>query len=191
MPRVVDGDARRSEIAVAALRLAGRDGLSAVTFRAVATEMGAGSTTVVTHYAPNRAALVGLMMGHLFGLAEQVVEPAIANLSPREALELLAEAVLPLTPESKVLAALALDAAREFGTAGRIGDELEDWGDWLRARIRSLVVKIGTHPSTDEATDAVVAGLAGITLYGVVDADNWPPDRQRGALRALLVGVLG
>lgn len=164
--------------------------MSAVTFRAVATEMGATSTTVVTHYAPNRAALVGLMMRHLFHLAEQAADSVLAVLSPRDGLQLLTETVLPITTESKVLASVALDAAMEFGTAEQVGDELESWGEWLHSRIHSLVAKIDSPFGIDEATDTIVAGLAGITLYGLVDGNNWPPDRQRAALRTLTASVL-
>ncbi len=49
MPKVVDHELRRSELAQAALRVIGRDGLEAATTRAVAEESG-WSTGVLKHY---------------------------------------------------------------------------------------------------------------------------------------------
>ena len=49
MPKVVDHEERRSELAAAVWRLASRDGLEAVTVRRVAEEAG-WSTGAVVHY---------------------------------------------------------------------------------------------------------------------------------------------
>ena len=191
MPRVVDAEERRTEIASAALGVAREHGMAGVTFRSVATAMGATSTTVVTHYARNRSVLVGLMMKHLFHMAEEMADAFLPTLAPAEGLQLLTEAVLPTSDESRMLASLVLDATIEFGFAGEIGDELEGWGDWLRSHIRDLVDQVD-HPAgmdVDAATDAIAASLAGITLYGLVDSDNWSSERQRRTLATLMASL--
>lgn len=189
MPRHVEREERLSQIAAAALAVARLDGLSAVTFRRVAAEMGAASTTVVTHYVENRAALVQLMLAHLFGLAESLVDPVLAAMTPEEGLALIAEAILPISDESRLLASIALDAAREFGTDAEVGDELESWGGWLQGRVVSLVEQIAPGDDSGERADALLAALAGFTLYGLVDRQNWPPERQRAALKQLLASL--
>lgn len=189
MPRHVEREERLNQIAAAALAVARRDGVTAVTFRRVAAEMSAASTTVVTHYVENRAALIQLMLAHLFGSAESLVDPVLGAMSPEDGLLLIAEAVLPVSDESRLLASIALDAAREFGTDAEVGDELESWGGWLQERIVSLVEQIAPGEDSRERADALLAALAGFTLYGLVDRADWPPERQRAALRQLLAGL--
>ncbi len=57
MPRHVDEAARLQEIAQAVLRIVAHEGLDAVTFRSVASALGS-STTVVTHFVPDRDSLL-------------------------------------------------------------------------------------------------------------------------------------
>ena len=189
MPRVVDADERKKAIAQAALSIARADGLAAVTFRNVAKQMGASSTTVVSHYAPSRRHLVSLMLIELFSGLQELADEVLPTLDATEALEALAEGVLPLYPESRVIAQLGLDAALEFGTKGGVGEGLDNWGRWLHARIGELVRSIGSPLGNEVATDALVAGLAGITLYGLADPQRWTPDRQRGAVQAMLMAL--
>src|SRR6185312_13615964 len=49
MPRIVDHEERRAEVAAAVWRIVSRDGLEAATVRRVAAEAGM-STSVVSHY---------------------------------------------------------------------------------------------------------------------------------------------
>ncbi len=190
MPRVVDETERRKAIAEAALSIARTEGLEAVTFRSVAAEMGARSTTVITHYAPARRDLIGLMLAELFAMAQGLADAVLPTLEPRQALLLLTERVLPLDPDSRTMAKLALDATQEFGAETGLGDGLETWGQWLESRIGTLVASIGSPAGDEIATDLILSHLAGTTLYGLIDADNWPPARQRQSLHALL-GRLG
>lgn len=189
MPRRVDAEQRKREIGVAALKIGRSEGLDAVTFRAVAAEMGASSTTVVTHYAPTRQALVALMTKQLFSMAEQLADKMLPALEPAQALALLCETILPVTPESKLLASLAMQAGNEFGVAGGVGSELEGWSDWLHERVRALVAAAAAPAPAediDATTDALLAALAGISMYGLVDSAAWPADRMRAALATLL-----
>ncbi len=57
MPKIVDHEQRRSELAAAVWRLASRDGLEAVTVRAVAAEAG-WSTGALNHYFSDKEELV-------------------------------------------------------------------------------------------------------------------------------------
>src|SRR5918998_4180053 len=57
MPKVVDHEQRREELAAAVWRLAAREGLEAVTVRRVAEEAG-WSTGALVHYFPDKEALL-------------------------------------------------------------------------------------------------------------------------------------
>lgn len=64
MPRTVDHAQRRTEIAEAVVRVAARDGLHAVTIRAVAAEAGS-SLRFVQYYFPTKAELLTGTLNHL------------------------------------------------------------------------------------------------------------------------------
>ncbi len=186
MPRQVDAAQRKTEIGAAALRIGRTQGLDAVTFRSVAAEMGASSTTVVTHYAPTRHALIALMTGQLFSIAEKLADQILPALDPAESLALLCESVLPTTPESRLLASLALQAGHEFGTSEGVGDELEGWSVWLHERVRALVAANIASGDIDSYTDVLLGAMAGISMYGLIDSAAWPPDRMRAAMATVL-----
>ena len=189
MPRVVDAGARKSEIADAALRLARNQGLAAVTFRNIAREMGARSTTVVSHYAPSRRALVELMFDRLSEVDAHVSTGSAAS-SPEAALARLAESLLPTTPETRLVAQLRLDAAVAFPDEEQGDGLLAGWGLVDRRDLEGLVRRIRPAVGALAVTDALVAGLNGIALHGLVDTQRWDAARQRLALHTLL-GSLG
>jgi TetR/AcrR family transcriptional regulator, transcriptional repressor of bet genes len=82
MPKVVDHEERRAELAAAVWRLASRDGLEAVTVRRVAEEAG-WSTGAVVHYFADKEELLSLAFStvadrvrtRLAEAAEQTTEP--------------------------------------------------------------------------------------------------------------------
>jgi AcrR family transcriptional regulator len=82
MPKVVDHEERRAELAAAVWRLASRDGLEAVTVRRVAEEAG-WSTGAVVHYFSDKEDLLlfafgtvaNRVQGRLSEAAEQITEP--------------------------------------------------------------------------------------------------------------------
>lgn len=100
MPKIVDHDARRAAIAEALWRLVERDGMEAVTMRAVAREAG-WSTGVVAHYFADMDALTT----HSFAQVQRTMADRAARAHARAA-----------TPRAGVRAALAqalpLDRAR-------------------------------------------------------------------------------
>lgn len=65
VPRIVDHDSRRAEIAAAVRRLLLRDGVAAATVRGVAQEAG-WSAGAVRHYFPDQAALLRLVIAQTF-----------------------------------------------------------------------------------------------------------------------------
>ncbi len=85
MPKVVDHEERRAELAAAVWRLASRDGLEAVTLRGVSAEAG-WSTGALNHYFGDKESLllfafqitadrVGLRLAEAAGAAEAAGEP--------------------------------------------------------------------------------------------------------------------
>lgn len=75
-----------NDVVDAAITIANRDGLAAVTMRAVAAELGVGTMTLY-HYVPSKASLVALMIDRLY---EQMPRPPLEQLSATERLQRVA-----------------------------------------------------------------------------------------------------
>lgn len=104
MPRKVDHDQRRAEIAGAAVRLAGVSGLQGVTFRAVAVEAGV-SVALIQHYFGSKQNLImGAVDQVSIGMAARFGERLAAlgpDAGPLDRLRAIAMSFLPTDDESR------------------------------------------------------------------------------------------
>ncbi len=176
MPRLVDGDQRRREIADAAFDIARERGLDAVTFRSVAARMGAASTTVVTHYAPTREALMGLLAAHVLPIQQRLIDEVIETLEPVPALRVLVDALLPTRRVNRLMARLVFGPLADLAT---IEATHRAFLTWLRATINRVVSSLDPSDSPGTLTELVIVAIAGTTTMALADPEGWPPDRQR------------
>ncbi|HET9973235.1 MAG TPA: hypothetical protein VFQ68_33730, partial [Streptosporangiaceae bacterium] len=112
MPRSIDHEERRRDIARAAIRLISRAGPRGLTLRALAEELG-GSITLVTHFLPDRRALLDVVTQQL--IEDSASEPAEADMPgfpPAERLRRFLTWLLPTTAD-----ALALERSRVLMSA--------------------------------------------------------------------------
>ena len=181
MPKIVDHDARRAEVAAAAQRTIARLGIHNTRLRDIAEEAKC-STGVLTHYFPDKDALIRFSLEDSLGRFEQRL--ARSGAEGERALRTTLEQVLPLDKErrtqwtvwlafwgqavgSRELAAEQRRHYRDFRTVLEqlVRDGVE--GGWFRP---------GLDP-TDEA-DRVLALVEGISFQAVFDAQRWPRHRQ-------------
>ncbi|MFI5593499.1 TetR/AcrR family transcriptional regulator [Amycolatopsis sp. NPDC051758] len=105
MPRTVDHAERRAQIAEALVRVAGRDGLHAVTMRAVAAEAGI-SLRLVQYYFETKAQLLLGALRHLEQQSHQRWAQRLSELpdpvSPRAFIEAFLAEALPTDERSRV-----------------------------------------------------------------------------------------
>lgn len=105
VPRTVDHEERRAQIAEALVRVAGRDGLHAVTMRAVAAESGV-SLRLVQYYFATKAQLMLGALRHLERRSHQRWAQRLAALpdpvSPRAFIEAFLAEALPTDEQSRV-----------------------------------------------------------------------------------------
>lgn len=96
MPKIVDHDERRSELAAAVWRLASREGLEAVTVRRVAAEAG-WSTGALVHYFRDKEQLIRFAFELTADRVARRIEAAAATLSdPLELARTMVVEGLPL-----------------------------------------------------------------------------------------------
>lgn len=177
MPRVVDHEKRREEIAEATWRVMERAGPHGANMREIAREAGH-TTGVVTHYFRDKRDL----MAFAFGL---MVDRSTARVAEAAAASGLAEALAQLLP---------LDEERRRETTvwlALMGASLSDpeLGRELRQRYRQA--REATAPAfrtafegaapgedPDDIADEILAVVDGITVDALTDPERYPPGRQ-------------
>jgi AcrR family transcriptional regulator len=185
MPRVVNHDERREEIAEAAWKVIEREGLARADLRKIAREVGY-TTGVITHYFRNRREL----MSFAFGL---LVDRSMARMSRASAeaglMEALAQ-VLPLDKERRRETTVWLAMVSASLTDPELAEELRL--RYRQAREAMLPVfgialeeELGEDP--EDVGDELLAVVDGITIDALSDPERYPPDRQLALLQRALV----
>jgi TetR/AcrR family transcriptional regulator, transcriptional repressor of bet genes len=192
MPKIVDHEQRREELAAAVWRIASRDGLDAVTIRGVAAEAG-WSTGALHHYFSDKEELLLFAFRTIAGRVGRRVEAA--RESAREPVELVRELLaigLPIDPErcdeTRVWFAflgLALSRpalARAQGAA---------YGQWRRL-VASALEEAQAAGELDAAIDphreaaSLVALVDGLAVQAMFEPSGPSAERQLEVLDARL-----
>lgn len=191
MPAAIDHAARRIALAEVAADLVAAGGAEAATVRAVAAAAGF-STKAVTHYFPDKRALMLLTYRHA-ALSSQVRTDA-SQPEGRADIAALLRALLPT--ETKV----ERDWRVWFSFWGlAIADP--EFAAEQRGRMREFVGRIAeclardpafAHLAVDalpEAASALFAALVGIVTQAIFDPDGWPAVRQVDAIERELARI--
>jgi AcrR family transcriptional regulator len=186
VPRHVDESARITEIVHTVLRIVAREGLAAVTFRAVAAALGA-STTVITHFLPDREALLQRAFDELRSGFRELVLLAQDEPPGRQRLRALVGAAMALDGDTAYWSAYG-----QYMTHGA----REDWAqacrddqEWFAQQLRQ---ELATHPlrvPLDLAVDLCIVTADGVTVGVLVDGAAWPRERQLATLDALFTAI--
>jgi TetR/AcrR family transcriptional regulator, transcriptional repressor of bet genes len=190
MPKVVDHEQRREELAAAVWRLASRDGLDAVTIRAVAKEAG-WSTGALHHYFADKEELLLFAFRTITDRVGRRV--AAARETARDPLELVRELLaigLPLDTErcdeTRVwFAFLGLSLTRP----ALARDQGAAYGQWRRL-VASAIEQAQAEGELDAAIDppreaaALVALVDGLAVQAMFEAGGPSAERQLELLDA-------
>lgn len=176
MPKVVDHERRREELADAALTIIARHGMRGVTTRAVAVEAG-WSTGVLSHYFGN---LNDLLLAALRRAAE--VQGRIfrerRSQAPDDVVErlrLLVESTLPLDERRVALTRIFAVYYAEVSVNPQAREDVADYQDNFRRMVERIMVAGQADgsipPGRDPAVMAMdlVAVADGLALHGVID----------------------
>ncbi len=98
MPKVVDADQRRSELADAAARVIARSGIDGASLREVAAEAGWTTGALVHYFANKRELLAFTLQASLDRRRSRHADRA--SMSPAQALDATLRSALPTTPET-------------------------------------------------------------------------------------------
>ncbi|XVQ07680.1 TetR/AcrR family transcriptional regulator [Spirillospora sp. CA-255316] len=178
MPKVVDHDLRRSELADAALAIAAEQGIKAVTIRGVAERSG-WSTGVLNHYFKSHR---DLLLGALRRAAEiqgrMFRELRLdATADPLQRLKLFVESVLPLDDRriamTRIFLVFYAEAAADPAAREEVADYLHNW----RRVVERIIVEAQKAGQVDPALSAKqlaaeLVGLSdGLAMHAMLDPD--------------------
>ena len=190
MPKIVDGDLRRQNLAAAAARLIARGGLEAATMRDIATEAGL-TTGSVTHYFADKRELL------LFTLTESLQHrrgrrAAVASAGAHAAVRAALEGALPIDAERHrhwmVTIAFCALAAGDDAMAQVQRLAYREFRDNVTTQLRRCGVASAGARHEAERLIAVVDGVA---VQAIFDPASWPARQQRAMLdEAMLVAGL-
>ena len=193
MPRIVDHDQRRLQVAAVVEQLVLENGIEALTIRDVARRAGC-STSVVSHYFASKLDLLVFTHRTVRHRAEQrLIEALEADLPLAECLERL----LPMTDAAwcewhtwfafwgMAPAQPAVNA--EWQTGSSYATDL--FIRLIRAAQRRGEIAAGV----DAATGAIRLQLSinGIASLVLQERSAWPADRQKALLREMIAATLG
>jgi AcrR family transcriptional regulator len=194
MPRIVDADQRRGELAAAAARVIARSGIDAASMRDIAAEAGWTTGTLV-HYFANKHELLDFTLRA--SIERRSAQRAHRNdLAPIDALRATLTSALPTNDDTRVhwivTVALAGAAASDDRLATTQREAYRDYRTYLMELLEAIQndddVQVDDVRVDDVRVEAerLIGLVDGIALQALFDPTAWPPDRQ---LRALDAGL--
>jgi AcrR family transcriptional regulator len=188
MPKVVDAEMRRHELAEATARLIARGGLEAVTMRDVATEAGL-TTGSVTHYFSGKRELLLFTLNSSLARRRERRRSA-AQAGPVQALRTSLEGALPLDAERRrhwmVTIAFCTVAAGDAELAAAQRDAYREFRDTVAEQL--VACGLTARHASREA-ERLIAVVDGVAVQALFDAESWPPARQSAMLADAIASV--
>lgn len=189
MPRIVDHDERRRQIAEALLAVAARDGHESVTSRAVAKELGVAIGSL-WHYFDGFDDVVRAAAAEVTRRTDARIADATAGLRGLPRLHALMREVLPVDERTRSEARVVVGFWGRIATLAATPDAgtptLATWQDSIREALQEAVADGELHSDTPQ--DAVMALLRSIT-YGQQVVEVTEPQAEAAHL-AVLDGIL-
>lgn len=194
MPKIVDHDARREEIAQALWRVVRRDGMRAASVRTVAAEAG-WSAGAVRYYFPDQDGLIAFAMDLVGRRVRERISAIEPSGTPTEIALRYLEEVIPLDAERQaefdIWLSFIAQAQADSG-AGALRDLLTPVNQGLRELCGSLLASLSKTGALrpelklDVETERLHAIIDGLSLHAAVQPTATTPDRVREILRAHL-----
>lgn len=186
MPKIVDHDARRAELARAMWRVVYRDGVGAATVRSIAAEAG-WSPSALRHYFATQTELLVFAMEHVQAEAAERIAADDRTGSPREVAQRILEQLLPLDRQRVREAEVWLLLAARAQTDPAARTRMADADDGIRRAAEFAVVLLTGQPAAGpEAVARLHALLDGLALHALLYPERMPPARARELLGAHL-----
>ncbi len=188
MPKIVDHERRKSEIADSVLQLISSTDTQSVTTREVSRISG-WSAGAVSHYFPTRSELMLGALNRAADLQQAEVRKVLRlpDLRPIERLQLLTESVLPLDTRRLAMTRIFVEfyaiAKSKPMTHELIANYLEEWRKAIRIVLRQCIDagELRTEMPVEDLAAYLIAFTDGFAIHGLIDSEL--PPRVIDALR--------
>jgi AcrR family transcriptional regulator len=198
MPKIVDHETRREEIAEALWRVVRRDGIRAASVRTIAAEAG-WSAGAVRYYFPDQAGLLSFAMDLVSHRVRQRVEAIESEGSALSIVMRYLEQVLPLDAERRaefdVWLAFLAQAQAESG-ADTLHRHVDKVHDELRELCGTLLGALAAAGGLKEGLDLALeverlhALIDGLSLHGAIQPGHSTPTRIQQLIRHHIESLL-
>jgi len=190
MPKLVDHDERRMQIAESVLRVVAREGVRGVTMRDIAREAD-WSIGVITHYFDDKQALLVAALAQATARVRVRMEEASAITDPQKRICALLEAGMPLDPARTATCRIFFYFWAEGAVDKGVRAELARSYVWWRVAVRKAIEAAreeGLFPSLSAGalTEALVGVAEGLGVQGMFDSKTMPPEHLRLRLRQVV-----
>lgn len=187
MPKIVDHDARREQIAVALWRVVRRDGIGAASVRSVAAEAG-WSAGAVRYYFPDQAGLLAFAVELVTSRVGERIGRLETTGPPVEQILRYLEEVIPLDDERRaefeVWFAFMAQSLAETEATGALRPHVETVHGRLFELCRDLLAGLGDGLRDLDLEAARLHALVdGVSLHIATNRAAMPPARVREILR--------
>ena len=186
MPKIVDHDERRRELAAAATRVALAAGVDALTVRSVAAEAGV-STGALAHYFSTKDDLLIAVQREAGGASIARIEACFDRYEGRRLLEGVILSVLPLDEarrgEWRLWLAYFARAAEVAALAEVQREHYQGWRALLRDACRGARSEPPGRAELDAATDTTMALIQGLGVLGTYGPAGVTAPRLRRLVR--------
>lgn len=195
MPRLIDHDGRRREIAEAVWRIVVRDGVSAVSMRDVAAEAGL-AVGSVRHVFATKAELLEYSMALVHERARERVQAHFAINEPRKLAEAVLAEMMPLDDQRRMEMAVNMAVVAEspsHSSLRRVALDAQQAVAEACAAVLQVLTGHGlvrTDADLAYETERLHALVDGLALHALtMDRKDLRPKTIRTILRAHLVGL--
>ncbi|HEY8371754.1 MAG TPA: TetR family transcriptional regulator C-terminal domain-containing protein [Pseudonocardiaceae bacterium] len=195
MPKAVDHEARRRELAEAVWRVVLRDGVERASVRTVAAEAG-WSTGSLRHYFPTQEALLSFAMELAAATFLERIAPLQDVTDPRTVLRALALELLPLDEQRRAEMAVWLS----FVARSRVDPSLHEAQRKVNGETQTALRRILTwarnkgalRPGVDPVVEALRLHslLDGLALHALLDPELFDPESIVATVDTHLAGLL-
>lgn len=185
MPKIVNVDQRRMELAAAAARVIARAGVDGASMREIANEAGWTTGTLV-HYFANKHELLDFTLRASIE-RRSARRSELGEQPPADALRASLESALPTDDDTRVHWIVTVALAGAAASDDQLAATQRDLYRGYRGYLIDLLTAM---PDVDDpATEAerLIGLVDGIALQALFDPEAWPPERQLRALDAGLV----
>lgn len=167
VPKRVDHQVRRREIADALWRVVASNGFAAVSLRQVAAEAGV-SMGLVQHYFDSREQMLLFALDSVSERARVHIAAELADQpepSPRAMVRALLTQVLPLDEQRRREGHALFAFLAEGGRGGVVGERMRTDMTHFKNAVAEQIRTVGTSPDPDRAAVLLLAATDGLTAH--------------------------